>query len=86
MNPARDYDIDPSESEITCHYSISRAQGGSCATYDIGNPIDNPYSSPRSELALELHCRTASSEGGSYRSHGPNTESISGGGGIIKKN
>ena len=33
--PARDYDIDCSELEITCCYSISRAPGGSCATYYI---------------------------------------------------
>ena len=33
--PARDYDIDCSELEITCRYPNSRAPGGSCAAYDI---------------------------------------------------
>ena len=33
--PARDYDIDCSELEITCCSSNSRAPGGSCATYNI---------------------------------------------------
>ena len=38
--PAREYYIDHSELEITCHYSNSRAPGGSCATYDIEPSVD----------------------------------------------
>ena len=32
--------MDRSELEITCHYSNSRAQGGSCAAYNIKPSID----------------------------------------------
>ena len=41
---------------------------------------------PRSDPALELHSRAASSVGVMYRSSGPNTGSNSGGGRIQKKN
>ena len=40
---------------------------------------------PRSEPALELHSRAASSIGVMYRSRGPNTGNNSGGGRILKK-
>ena len=39
LNPAWDYDIDRLESEMACHYSNSRAPGGSYATYDIRKNI-----------------------------------------------
>ena len=41
LNPARDYDIDRSESEMACHYLNSSTPGGSSAPYDI-EPSDAP--------------------------------------------
>ena len=40
--PAWHYNIDRSELEITCHYSNSRAPGGSFATYNIKPRVDGP--------------------------------------------
>ena len=48
------------------------------------NSSTNPDSSPRSEPALELHSRAATSVGGTSPFKGPNTGSNSGGG-LIKK-
>ena len=52
--PARDYDINRSESDMACHYSNSRMLGVTCVAYDIA-PQTNPGSQPRSEPALELN-------------------------------
>ena len=54
-----------------------------CLQYSSSNLSD---SRPRSEPALELHSRAASSVGIMYHSSGPNTGSNTGGGWIQKNN
>ena len=85
--PARDYDIDRSESEMVGHYSNSRAQGDmcrlryrtKCRRYQVRPMcLSIAIISPRSETALELISRAAPSVEAYHCSVGPDTGRNSG--------